>query len=475
MNGKDRIEVTPELDHVDVTPELLLKYDKPGPRYTSYPTAVEFSETYGNAEYEESLREAASRKNEPLSLYLHLPFCEERCTFCGCNVIITRKRPVAAEYLTYLYREIREVAARLAGRRRVVQYHWGGGTPTYYTPEEMRALHAIVTGCFDVQPDAEVAIEIDPKVTTREHIDCLKELGFNRLSMGVQDFTPEVQEVVNRRQTERETHELYEYCRGRGFTSINFDLIYGLPLQTLPTFRKTLETVVDLLPDRLAVYSFAHVPWIKGNQRTIDPADLPSPELKLELFCLARETLLKAGYIAVGMDHFARQEDELSRAIEKRTLHRNFMGYTVKTAPDMIGFGVSAIGDVSGAYAQNTKKLSTYYEAIGAGRLPIERGYRLSTDDKVRRAVITQIMCNAHLEKSAVAARFAIDFDRYFETELRELAAPDGLIAHGFLILTPETIQLTPLGRLFVRNVAMVFDRYLREKKTEKQVFSRTV
>jgi oxygen-independent coproporphyrinogen-3 oxidase len=460
---------------IPVTPELLLKYDRPGPRYTSYPTAVEFSDAYGEDAYRESLEEAAARKDEPLSLYLHLPFCEERCTFCGCNVIITRKRGVASEYLTYLYREIREVAGLLQGRRHVVQYHWGGGTPTYYMPDEMRALHSVVTECFDIAPDAEVAIEIDPKVTTKAQIDCLKELGFNRLSMGVQDFTPEVQEIVNRNQTEKETRELYTYCREQGFTSINFDLIYGLPLQTLPTFRRNLETVIELLPDRLAVYSFAHVPWVKGNQKTIDPADLPSPELKMDLFCLAREMLLQAGYVAVGMDHFARPEDELSLAIAKRTLHRNFMGYTVKTAPDMIGFGVSAIGDVSGAYAQNTKKLTVYYEAIREGRIPIERGYRLSADDQVRRHVITQIMCNAYVDRRTVNDRYGIDFDRYFETELRELASPDGLVEHGFLTLSPEAVRLTPLGRLFVRNVAMVFDRYLREKKTDKPIFSRTV
>ncbi len=458
-----------------VTPELLRKYDRPGPRYTSYPTAVEFSESYDATAYDRSLEEASLRSSDPLSLYIHLPFCEERCTFCGCNVIITRKRSVSAEYLTYLHREIRQVAARLGGRRNVVQYHWGGGTPTYQTPAEMRALQAVVRECFDLHRDAEVAIEVDPKVTSFEQIDTLIELGFNRLSMGVQDFTPEVQEVVNRHQTEQETRELYEYSRRAGFPSINFDFIYGLPLQTVPTFQHSLEAAVALRPDRVAMYSFAHVPWVKGNQKTIDPADLPSPQLKMELFCLARETFLNAGYRAVGMDHFALPEDELSRAIEARTLHRNFMGYTVKTAPDMIGFGVSAIGDVSGAYAQNTKKLSTYYRDLDAGRLPIERGYRLSPDDAVRRFVITQIMCNSHLDKRAVEARFGLRFDETFAAELEEIRAPDGLLDHEFLSISDAAIELTPLGRLFVRNVAMVFDRYLREKKGERLIFSRTV
>jgi oxygen-independent coproporphyrinogen-3 oxidase len=461
--------------HLPVTPELLMKYDRPGPRYTSYPTAVEFQESYDEAAYRESLEEAAARPDEPLSLYVHLPFCEERCTFCGCSVIITKKRPVVAEYLQYLHREVQLVAAALRGRRRLVQYHWGGGTPTYHSVEEMRALQGVVRECFDIQPDAEVAIEVDPKVTTPEQIDTLLDLGFNRLSMGVQDFTPEVQAIVHRNQTEAETRALYAYARRAGFGSINFDLIYGLPRQTLPAFRRSLESVIELRPDRVAVYSFAYIPWIKGNQKTIDTVDLPSPELKVELFCLAREAFLDAGYRPVGMDHFALPDDELSLAIEKRTLHRNFMGYTVKQAPDMIGLGVSAIGDVAGAYAQNGKKLSEYYPAIDAGRFPIERGYRLSEDDKIRRFVITQVMCNFHLDKQAVTDRFGVEFDRYFAIELAELAAPGGAVEAGFVHLDQEAIGLTPLGQLFVRNVAMVFDIYLRGKKGDKPAFSRTV
>ncbi len=460
---------------ITVTPELLIKYDRPGPRYTSYPTAVEFSDSYTEADYRAALEEAASRRHEPLSLYLHLPFCEERCTFCGCNVVITRKRPVAAEYLQYLHREIRAVAALLGGRRNIVQYHWGGGTPTYHSPEEMRALQAVVREHFDIPPDAEIAIEIDPKVTTREQIDTLKELGFNRLSMGVQDFAPEVQRIVNRNQTEEETRVLYDYCRSAGFHSINLDLIYGLPRQTVPAFARTLDSVIGLRPDRVAVYSFAHVPWIKGNQKVIDVADLPSPQAKMELFCLAREAFLRAGYRAVGMDHFALPEDELSQAIENRTLHRNFMGYTVKAAPDVVGLGISAIGDVSNAYAQNVKKLTAYYRALDQGRLPVERGYRLSQDDLIRRFVITQIMCNFYLDKRAVNDRFGIDFDRYFAGELAELGAPDGPVAHGFLTLGEQALELTPRGRLFVRNIAMIFDRYLKQKAADKPVFSRTV
>ncbi|MCC7143185.1 MAG: oxygen-independent coproporphyrinogen III oxidase [Candidatus Eisenbacteria bacterium] len=458
-----------------VTPELLKKYDRPGPRYTSYPTAVEFNEGYNHDLYLASLEEAATRVNDPLSLYIHLPFCEERCSFCGCHVIITKKRGIAQEYLGYLHREIREVARLLGARNKVVQYHWGGGTPTYQSPEEMRALHAVVAEHFDIQPGAEVAIEVDPRVTTREQVDLLRELGWNRLSMGVQDFTPDVQEAINRHQTEDETRALYTYARSVGFGSINLDLIYGLPLQSQEAFRHTLAVTLELRPDRVALYSYAYVPWIKGNQKKLDVEQLPDAEAKMELFCLAREEFLKAGYRPVGMDHFALPEDELSTAIESRTLHRNFMGYTVKNAPDMIGVGVSAIGDVSSCYAQNAKKLSVYYQEIDGGRLPVERGYRLSADDLLRRHVITQLMCNFYLDLPAVERRFGVNFAEYFARELAELQQADGPVDHGFLSVQPTSLEVLPLGRLFVRNLAMVFDRYMREKEANKQVFSRTV
>ena len=460
---------------IRVTPHLLRKYDQPGPRYTSYPTAVEFNPGYDASAYFDSLEQAAARPDEPLSLYVHLPFCEHRCTFCGCNVVITQHRSVSEKYLTYLQREIREVARRLKRRRKVVQYHWGGGTPTYLRIEEMRALQQVVGECFDILPDAEAAIEVDPRVTSREQIDLLHALGFNRLSMGVQDFDPEVQAIINRNQTEQQTRELFVYSRSAGFTSINIDLIYGLPLQRPETFAKTLATVIELRADRVAVYSYAHVPWLRTQQKGFDPALLPSAEQKLELFCLARETFQKAGYRAIGMDHFAVPEDELAKAVETRTLSRNFMGYTVKSASDMIGVGVSAIGDVAGAYAQNQKKLPRYYDAIDKGSLPIERGYRLSADDRVRRFVITQLMCNFHLDKRAVEERFGIAFDSVFERELAELTRPDGLIANGFVTLSREALHVEPLGRLFVRNVAMLFDRYLLDKKPGTPIFSRTV
>jgi len=456
-----------------VTLDLLRRYDRPGPRYTSYPTAVEFHPGFDEAAYRERLAEAAGAPERPLSLYAHLPFCEERCSFCACSVIITRKREVAARYLEYLKRELGLLGAALGGRRRVVQYHWGGGTPSYLSPEQMRALHEAVSAEFDVEPSAEVAIEIDPRVTTLEQLEVLRELGFNRLSMGVQDFTPEVQRAVNRIQSVEATRALFERARQLGFQSINVDLIYGLPLQTLESFGRAVDTVIGLRPDRVAVYSFAFVPWIRAHQKNIRQQELPVPELKLELFVEARQRFLDAGYRALGMDHFALPGDELTRAGDAGTLHRNFMGYTTRPAPDMLGVGVSAIGDVAGAFAQNTKKLSGYYAALDAGRFPIERGYRLDDDDRVRRHVITELMCNFRLDPATVEERFGIDFDRYFERELEELR--EGPAAHGFLELDPGHIEVTPAGRLFVRNVCMSFDRYLRAKRGDKPVFSRTV
>jgi oxygen-independent coproporphyrinogen-3 oxidase len=455
--------------------DLLKKYDRPGPRYTSYPTAVEFAESFTEADYRARLACADRAEDEPLSLYVHLPFCHERCSFCGCNVVIAPKHQVSAKYLDYLHRELDLLASRLPNRRRVSQYHWGGGTPTYQTADEMEALHRKVTEHFTIEPDAEVAIEVDPRVTSREQMDVLKRLGFNRISMGVQDFTPEVQEAVNRNQTEEETRHLYDYCRDLGFPSLNLDLIYGLPLQTEEAFRGNMDVVLEMRPDRVACYSYAYVPWIKANQKLIDIEQLPSPELKLSLFCIAREMFLNAGYVQIGMDHFALPDDELALAVRNRQLHRNFMGYTVKMGSDMLGVGVSSIGDVRGSFAQNVKKLSTYYQALDGGRFPIERGYVLNDDDRIRRAVITSLMCNFHLDCREIEERFEIEFERYFAVELAELNASDGPVEHGFLSVEPDRLEVAGNGHLFIRNICMIFDRYLRAKRDDKPVFSRTV
>lgn len=456
------------------TAQLVRIFDRPGPRYTSYPTAVEFSNAFGEGDYLAQLDEAAAAAGDPLSLYVHLPFCQARCSFCGCSVIITEKRYVAERYLEYLQRELDMVADRLRGRRRVVQYHWGGGTPTYLHPEQMRALQARVRRHFDLAADAEQAIEVDPRVTTHEHLDVLRELGFNRLSVGVQDFTPAVQDAIGRHQSEAQTRDLYEYARRAGFDSINFDLVYGLPQQTLESFAGTLDSVIALRPDRLAVYSYAHVPWIKGNQKRIELEDLPPAELKFELFSEALEAFVGAGYRQVGMDHFALPGDELAEASDARVLHRNFMGYTTRPAPDQIGVGVTSIGDVRGAYAQNTKKLSTYYACLDAGRLPVDRGLRLTPEDTLRRHVITQLMCNFLVDAEETGRRFGIDCREHFAAELAVLEAPGGPVTYGFVRVTDAGIEVLPSGRRFVRNVCMAFDAYLR-RHAAKPVFSRTV
>ncbi|MBD3162869.1 MAG: oxygen-independent coproporphyrinogen III oxidase [Candidatus Eisenbacteria bacterium] len=452
--------------------DLLRLYDRPGPRYTSYPTAVEFDESYGEAEYLRRL-EAADGAPEPLSVYFHLPFCRQRCTFCGCHVVIAKESETPHRYLDLLRKEVDLVAARLPNRRAVNQLHWGGGTPTSYAPAEMRELWTAITGAFDLVDGAEVAIETDPRVTTPEQLALLRELGFNRISMGVQDFTTEVQEAIGRRQGREETVAQFRACREIGFPSINVDLVYGLPRQTVATFRENLRDVAALRPDRVAVYSFAHVPWIRPNQRRIDPETLPDAETKLRLFFEARDAFLRAGYRQIGMDHFAVPEDELAVAQAEARLHRNFMGYTVMPAADQIGFGISAIGDVRGSFAQNAKKLSVYEAALSGDRLPIEKGYVLDRDDEIRRAVILALMCNFRLAHAEIERRFEIRFADYFARELAELEEPR---RHGFVRLPDDRIEVTDSGRLFVRNLCMVFDRHLREKSPGgRPVFSRTV
>jgi oxygen-independent coproporphyrinogen-3 oxidase len=453
---------------------LIRQYDRPGPRYTSYPTAVEFNDGFDEAAYRGRLAVAAEASDEPLSLYVHLPFCEERCSYCGCAVIATKRREVAAKYLTYLEKEAALLAAALRGRRTIAQMHWGGGTPTYLSSEQLRSLHAAIAAHFEILPDAECAIEIDPRVTTGEQLRTLRELGFTRLSMGVQDFACEVQAAIGRRQSENQTRGLFTFARSLGFASINVDLVYGLPRQGVPSFSRTLQSVVDLRPDRIAVYSYAHVPWLRPSQKTISVSDLPSAVQKIELIGAAIGTFLDAGYTAIGMDHFALPEDELAVAARARRLHRNFMGYTTKPASDVVGLGVSAIGDVRGAFAQNVKKLPPYYDALDAGRFPIERGYALSADDGLRRHVISELMCNFYVDRADVERRFGIDFGDYFAEELEHLASPGGPAADGLLDISERALHVTPRGRLFVRTICMQFDKYLPSHQGQA-VFSRTV
>jgi oxygen-independent coproporphyrinogen III oxidase len=455
-----------------VTPELLARYDRPGPRYTSYPTAPHFSEAFGEDQYRERLAAANDRPHEPLSVYFHIPFCDHRCLYCGCHVVITRRDDVVEKYLDHLEREMELVASLLPARREVIQLHWGGGTPTHLTPDQMRRLFRSFTAAFRILPEAEQAVEIDPRVTTPAHLDALRELGFNRLSLGVQDFTPEVQEAVERNQSYEETADLLAYARGQGLADVNVDLIYGLPRQTLETFRDGLRRVVDLRPGRIAVYSYAHVPWIRPHQRKIPEETLPKAETKFALFAAAGEAFAAAGYERIGMDHFALPEDELSRARRGGTLTRNFMGYTVRPGTDLLAFGISGIGEVGGAFVQNEKKLADYYRVLDAGRLPVERGYVLDDDDRIRRFVILSIMCNFELDLAELHRRFGVDYDAYFAREdarLRETIDP------GFYRREGDKLTVTPLGQVFIRNVCMVFDRYLEDAPGEKPLYSRTI
>jgi len=456
--------------------DLLSRYDRPGPRYTSYPTAVEFHEGVNDAEYRRRLTAADAAADDPLSLYVHLPFCEARCAYCGCNVVITSHRHVEQRYLDYLDREIDLLAAHLPHRRTVSQMHWGGGTPTYHAPADLARMFQRLTRAFSFTPDAEIGVEIDPRVTSVEQLTTLRGLGFNRLSLGVQDFTPEVQEAVNRVQSYELTRGIIEAGRALGFGSVNIDLIYGLPYQTTDGFQRTLDQVLTLRPDRVAVYSFAFVPWIRAHMKHLPAESLPGADVKLALLAETIDAFVGAGYRQIGMDHFALPDDELARAIDNRSLNRNFMGYTVQSARDMVALGVSGIGDVQGAFIQNTKKLSEYYAALDAGRFPVERGYALDEDDRIRRHVITELMCNAHLDMGDVERRFGIAFSRYFEHELAELTKDDSPATDGLVQVNDRSIDVTPAGRLFIRNVCMVFDRYLRARTaTAQPVFSRTV
>jgi oxygen-independent coproporphyrinogen-3 oxidase len=457
-----------------VTAELLAEYDRPGPRYTSYPTAIDFDDDFGPSDYAERLADASTRPNDPLSLYVHLPFCEKRCSFCACHVVVTGKQSVADAYLDRIVAEARATALRLGERRVLQQYHWGGGTPTFYAPAALADLHRRLLSEFELAPNAEVALEVDPRVTTEEHLATLRELGFNRISMGVQDTDERVQDLIGRHQTWEQTASLHEHARRLGYESVNIDLIYGLPGQDEGSFARSLDLVLQLRPDRLAVYSFALVPWMRPHQKRIDATLLPGRDTKFGLLSLAIDRLTEAGYDQIGMDHFALPHDELAVAHADRTLSRNFMGYTTKRGTEIVGLGSSAISDVAGAYSQNHRRLASYYDSVDAGRLPTERGIALDGEDRLRRFMITELMCNGRLRATEVAERFGVDVAKHFATELAELQAPGGQVEAGLVRVSGADIEATPMGRPFIRNVAMVFDARLGAARGE-QVFSRTV
>ncbi len=462
----------PGVDFAGITPELLARYDRPGPRYTSYPTAPHFTASFGAAEYRSALERAAAHPDEPLSLYVHVPFCEARCTYCGCNVVIAPHRGPEERYLEAVERELEIVAGLLGARRTLAQLHWGGGTPTYLTPAQCERLFGAITRRFRLAPGAEVAIEIDPCVTTDEHLATLRRLGFNRVSLGAQDFNPQVQEAVHRVQPLELTRHQVELARDLGFSSVNIDLIYGLPFQTAASFKAAVETVIaELAPDRVAVFSYAHVPWLKPHQKALERLPMPRGWEKFLVFAAAAEAFLAAGYRFIGMDHFARPGDELARALDGGTLHRNFMGYTVLPATDQIGVGMTAIGDVGGAYVQNEKNLARYQRTLAEGRLPVERGLVRSAEDDVRGAVIRRLICTFGLDFAWVRERLGVEPREMFARELAALAAP---AADDLVTVDESGVRVRPRGRVFIRNLCMPFDAYLAGD-AGKTVYSRTV
>ena len=451
---------------------LVKKYDGFGPRYTSYPTADRFNaavtaETYVDAIHTRN----QERPSAPLSLYVHIPFCNTICYYCACNKVITKDHGRSAKYIKYVGREIEIVSGLVEGGPKVEQLHWGGGTPTFLARDEMSMLMGMLRGHFAFAPDAEVSIEVDPRKVSADTIAFLGRLGFNRISVGIQDFDPVVQQAVNRIQTEAETMTVIDAARSNGFVSVNADLIYGLPRQTVAGFSATLDKVIAASPDRIALYSYAHVPHLFKPQRRIDVDALPAPETKLSILALAIEKLGAAGYRYIGMDHFAKPGDELAVAQARKKLHRNFQGYSTKPDCDMLAFGISAIGKVGAAYVANVKTLDEYYAKLDTGALPVMRGVELDADDLIRRDVIQKLMCNFELDFAALGAQYGIAFADYFAPDLASLAP---LAADGLVVLTDHDLEVTMRGRLLVRTVAMHFDRYLREAQQKAQ-YSRVI
>ncbi|MCX6829355.1 MAG: oxygen-independent coproporphyrinogen III oxidase [candidate division Zixibacteria bacterium] len=454
--------------------ELVKKYDCPGPRYTSYPTVPEWSNQYGPEDYKAAIKEASSDVDEPLSFYLHIPFCRKRCWFCGCTTMISRTPEAADAYLGRVEKESKMVAELLGRRKRVSQFHWGGGTPSFLTEAQTIRAFEIFSANFEIMKGAEISIELDPRVTTKERIKLLKSLGFNRLSFGIQDFNHEVQEAIGRNQDETQSIELYRHCRQEGFTGINFDLIYGLPRQTVAGFQETLRKVIELRPDRVALYSFAHLPEGRANQQKIDIASLPTPQVKSDLFNLARETFVGNGYFQIGMDHFVLPGDELAVAASKGKLRRNFMGYTVNAAKDWVGIGMSSISYIRNNFAQNQSGINSYNSAIDENRFAAYRGMKLSEDDLIRQHIISELMCNFRLDTLELKTKFGIVPAEYLAEELQQLQP---FLDDGLLNWDEKVLTVAPAGRLFVRNIAMTFDAYLKNNQPEKSKvkFSRTI
>ncbi len=451
--------------------EKFAKYSKPGPRYTSYPTAVEFNEDFSYDRYIEKLKN--QKPNRPLSLYFHLPFCRSACYFCGCNVVFTSKEEKKDRYIQYLKKEMDILKRYLDTSRNVIQLHFGGGTPTFFSASGLKEIIDYIKKIFpSFDKEAEISCEIDPRFLTKEQMDVLVEGGFNRVSFGVQDFNELVQSAVHRLQSFEITKKAVDLAKASGIESINIDLIYGLPFQTLDSFKETLELTFKLDPDRLAIFNYAHVPWMKKTMRKIDETTLPSPEEKLKILKYIIDFWTNNGYKMIGMDHFAKPDDELFKAIEKGELHRNFQGYTTKGGADLIGIGLTSIGEGEDYYAQNYKDMKEYEEAIDNDKLPYARGVELDFDDKIRKAVIMELMANFKLDIKRVEKEYGIEFNKYFEDALNELKEFE---EEGLVKIDKDYIEVSKTGTMLIRNIAMPFDAYLKKHGEGKKVFSKTV
>lgn len=452
------------LSTVQFDSKLLRKYNQPVPRYTSYPPATELKPEFEEVDFRAAIA-VGNYKQTPLSLYCHIPFCDSACYFCGCNTVITQRKAVAEPYLDYIERDIRQMAQSLDRNRPVHQMHWGGGTPNYLSLGQIERLWTTINQHFSFDPKAEISIEVNPRSLDRDYILSLRELGFNRISFGIQDFNPVVQEAINRIQTEAMLFSVMDWMREAEFESVNVDLIYGLPYQTLDTFRTTIQKTIELNPDRIAVFNFAYVPWLKPVQRRIPQEALPKGSEKLDILQMAIEELGQNGYQFIGMDHFAKPNDELAIAQREGQLHRNFQGYTTKPESDLIGFGITSISILHDVYVQNHKRLKPYYQAIDQGILPIERGVSLTQDDMIRRTVIMELMCQFQLSKDEFEEKYHLsfdqDFDEYFANERWDLKK---LEVDGLIHLSHNHIEVTPAGRLLIRNIASAFDAYLKQK-----------
>jgi len=448
------------------------KYDKPGPRYTSYPTAPHFNESFTREDFLSEIQTSNAGDNPAnLSLYFHLPYCDTLCYFCGCNMIITRNRERVSQYISYVIKEIDLLKKLINPARMVTQLHWGGGTPTHLSSEEIAKLAAYIQKSFNFSPDSENSCEIDPRGLTYEHLQALRQNGFNRISMGVQDFNEQVQNAVNRIQPEDITLQAINWVRELEYDSINLDLMYGLPFQTQEGFEKTVNRVIEISPDRIAVFNYAHVPWMKKHMNLINPDDLPKSGTKLEILKMTTEKLTSSGYDFIGMDHFAKPDDELAIALREKKLYRNFQGYSTRAGADLYAFGITAISQLAKVYSQNNKTEKEYYDALDAGLIPTYKGYKLNDDDLLRRYVVMKIMCDFALEFRPVEEKFGINFKEYFSWGLNNLKemADDGLIE-----FKDSSITVTEIGRLLVRNIAMNFDGYI-ERKEDVGRYSKTL